>query len=187
MLLRNTFSDTIESNLSEDRINTIRNQTKGADSLSSSLINSISKNKKIVNISLQSALDKPNSFNDIKLQAGDVLHIPKYPETVQSFGAVYVPKKVVYNKELSFKRIIDESGGFLIQASHKKSYVMYPNGEIKTTKHFLFFRSYPPIKPGAEVYVPLKDKRNAFSITELAGITALLTGIITTFYLIKSL
>jgi protein involved in polysaccharide export with SLBB domain len=186
MLLRNTFSDTIESNLSEDRIQTIKNQTKGVDSLSNSLINSISRGKKIVNISLQLALEKPNSFNDIKLQAGDVLRIPRFPETVQSFGAVYVSKKIVYSSDLSFKKIIDESGGFLVQAARKKCYVMYPNGEIKTTNHFIFFKSYPKIKPGTEIYVPLKTKRN-FGLTELAGITALVTGLLTTMVFIKSL
>jgi hypothetical protein len=186
MLLRNTFSDTIESNLLEDRIQTIKNQTKGVDSLSNSLFNSISRGKKIVNISLQLALEKPNSFNDIKLQAGDVLRIPRFPETVQSFGAVYVSKKIVYSSDISFKKIIDESGGFLVQAARKKSYVMYPNGEIKTTKHFLFFRSYPAIKPGSEVYVPLKTK-SSFGLAELAGITALISGMLTTFVLIKGL
>ena len=186
MLLRNTFSDTIESNLSEDRIQTIKNQTKGVDSLSSALINSINRGKKIVNINLHLALEKPSSFNDIKLQAGDVLRIPKFPETVQSFGSVYVPKKIVYSDKLTFKKIIDESGGFLVQAARKKSYVMYPNGEIRTTSHFLFFKSYPKIKPGAEVYVPLKTKSN-FGLTELAGITALVTGLLTTLVFIKSL
>ena len=187
ILLRNTFSDTVEANLSEDRILNIRNQSRGADSLSNQLISSISRNKKIVSFNLETALKEPNSVNDILLQMGDVLRIPKYPETVQSFGSVYVSKKVLYEKGLSFKKVIDESGGFLAQASRKRSYVMYPNGEVKSTKHFLFFRSYPSIKPGSEVYVPEKDKRNAFSLTELAAITGLVTGLLTTFVLLRTL
>jgi len=187
MLLRNTFSDTVEANLSEDRILNIKSQSKGSDSLSNQLISSISRAKKIVSFNLEKALKEPNSVNDILLQTGDVLRIPKYPETVQSFGSVYVPKKVLYENGLTFKKIIDESGGFLTQASRKKSYVMYPNGEVRSTNHFLFFRFYPSIRPGAEVYVPEKDKRNAFSLTELAAITGLVTGLLTTFVLIKNL
>ena len=187
MLLRNTFSDTVEANLSEDRILNIRNQSRGADSLSNQLINSISRAKKIVSFNLEKALAEPNSVNDILLETGDVLRIPKYPETVQSFGSIYVPKKVLYEKGLSFKKVVDESGGFLSQASRKRSYVIYPNGEVKSTKHFLFFRFYPSIKPGSEVYVPLKDKKTAFSLADLVGITAVISGIATTFLLIKSL
>jgi hypothetical protein len=105
---------------------------------------------------------------------------------VQSFGAVYVPKKVLYDHKLSFKEVINQSGGFLTSASRRKAYVMYPNGEIRTTKHFLFIKAYPSIRPGSEVYVPLRDKKG-FGLSDIAGITALISGIATTFLLIKSL
>ena len=186
ILLRNTFSDTIQSNLSEDRINNIRNQARGADSLGNLLISSIGRAKKIVGINLEKAIQQPHSGNDILLQAGDLLSIPKFPETVQSFGSVYVPKKVIYTKGLSFRKVIDESGGFLVQASRKKSYVMYPNGEIKGTKHFLFFRFYPEIRPGSEVYVPVKDKRSGLNMTDFTMISAAFTGILTVVILAKS-
>lgn len=187
ILLRNTFNDSTQSDLSEDRILSIKNLSNGSDSLGSTLISSIGKAKKIVGINLEKAIAQPGSANDILLQQGDWLSIPQYPQTVQSFGSVYVPKKVVYTKGLTFRKVIDQSGGFLLQASRKKSYVMYPNGEIRSTRHFLFFRHYPKIKPGAEVYVPMKDRRNAFKIADITGVVAVISGLVTTILLAKSL
>ena len=43
---------------------------------------------------------------------GDILKVPKLLQTVQTFGAVYVPKQVVYEKGLTMRKVINESGGF---------------------------------------------------------------------------
>ncbi|WP_457824404.1 hypothetical protein, partial [Staphylococcus aureus] len=82
----------------------------------------------------------------------DILRVPKFKETIQTFGGVYFPRKILYEKGMSFKRIINESGGFLINAGKRNSYVQYANGEVSSTKRFLFFKKYPHIKPGCEVY-----------------------------------
>ncbi|MDB5230143.1 MAG: polysialic acid transport protein, partial [Chitinophagaceae bacterium] len=69
-----------------------------------------------------------------------------------------------------------ESGGFATNAYRKNSYVVYPNGEVRTTKHFLFIRSYPNITAGSEVYIPVKDKKK-LSTGEIIGIAGSLTSV----------
>jgi len=188
VLLRNTFSDSIETRFAENKLQSIQNQFT-ADSLSRNLINSISQSRKIVGIHLDEAMAKPHTRNDINLLEGDVLSIPEVPKTVQTFGAVYVPKKILYKPGLSLKDVVEESGGFLNTASHKRTYVIYPNGEIRTIKQFLFFKSYPTIKPGTEVYVPLYVRK--YTIPEIASVGAASASVAALFismiYLIKSL
>ena len=188
VLLRNTFSDSIESRFAENKIQSIQNQFTN-DTLSKNLLNSIGQNRKIVGIRLNDALENPHKRVDINLLEGDVLSVPEIPKTVQSFGAVYVPKKVLYKPGLTLKEVVEESGGYLNTASHKRTYVIYPNGEIRTIKNFLFFKSYPSIKPGSEVYVPLYIRK--YTIPEIASIGAASASVAALFismiYLIKSL
>ena len=188
VLLRNTFSDAIEASFAQTKMQSIQNQFNN-DSLSRNLVNSISQGRKIVGIRLNEAMENPHKRGDINLLEGDVLSVPEIPKTVQSFGAVYVPKKVLYMPGLTLKDVVEESGGFLNTASHRRTYVMYPNGEIRTIRHFLFFKSYPTIKPGAEVYVPLHVRK--YTIAEVASVGAASASVAALFismiYLIKSL
>jgi protein involved in polysaccharide export with SLBB domain len=131
---------------------------------------------KMVGIRLNEVMERPGSYFDVLLQEGDIVKVPKKVETVQTFSGVYFPKKIVYRDGLTVKKIILESGGLLPGAERKKSYVMYPNGEVKTTKRFLFFRNYPEVKPGSEVYVPVKKEGKKLSTAEILAIT---TGLAT--------
>ncbi|MFZ4106904.1 SLBB domain-containing protein [Flavobacterium sp.] len=131
---------------------------------------------KIVGIRLDDVLNKKSSIYDVILQDGDIVKIPKRVETVQTFSGVYFPKKVVYRDGLSVKDVISECGGVVPGGEKKKAYVVYPNGEVKTTSSFLFFRNYPRVKPGSEVYVPVRKENKKLSTAEVLGIT---TGLAT--------
>ena len=59
----------------------------------------------------------------------------------------------------------------------KKSsaFVVYANGDIKSIKHFLFFKSYPKIEPGAVIIVPKKGEgKNRISLQEMITMTTAL-------------
>jgi protein involved in polysaccharide export with SLBB domain len=131
---------------------------------------------KMVGIRLDEVLNKKGSIYDVLLQEGDLIEIPKKVETVQTFSGVYFPKKVVYRDGLSVKDVISECGGVVPGGEKKKAYVVYPNGEVRTTSSFLFFRNYPSVKPGSEVYVPVKKENKKLSTAEILGIT---TGLAT--------
>ena len=114
---------------------------------------------KLVGIRLNEIMDQSGSIYNIPLEEGDSISIPKLLQTVKSSGAVYLPKQIVYSKELSFKDVIDESGGLTPVALKRKAFVIYANGESKRSKSFLFFKSYPKLEPGAEVFVPAKTRQ----------------------------
>ncbi len=175
ILLRNTFRDKVEKTMAQ--IKTYNVNTQDKDSTSKEIINSeIDNPRQIVNIHLDKALEQPHSAQDLILENSDILRVPKFKETIQTFGGVYFPRKILYEKGMSFKRIINESGGFLINAGKRNSYVQYANGEVSSTKRFLFFKKYPHIKPGCEVYVPLKREKKPLTTGEIIGIASAITG-----------
>ena len=127
-----------------------------------------------MSIRLDLALQTPGSTNDVFLEEGDILKIPKTIQTIQTFGVVNVPKQIVYREGLTFSEAIRESGGFAVNASRKHSYVVYANGEVRNTRRFLFLHTYPAIKTGAELYVPARRPGGKLSAGETIG---LLTGL----------
>ena len=38
--------------------------------------------------------------------------------------------------------------------------MIYPDGKAASVKHFLWFKSYPPVTPRSEIFVPQKVKTN---------------------------
>jgi protein involved in polysaccharide export with SLBB domain len=114
------------------------------------------------------------SFYDLILEEGDELFIPSQKQTIEIQGEVLLPSLVRYEKKNTLKTYIDKSGGFSENAKKGNVYVVYANGDIKTTKKFLFFKNYPPLKPGAVILVPNKAEKTRMSIQEILGITTTL-------------
>lgn len=131
---------------------------------------------KVVGIRLADVLQRPGSLYDVILEEGDVLKVPKKVETVQTFSGVYFPKKIVYRQGMKVRQVIRESGGVVPGGEKTKAYVIYPNGEVKATKQYLFFSKFPKVKPGAEIYVPVKKDGRKLTSAEILGIT---TGLAT--------
>ena len=185
VLIRNTYRDLSESDatLVNTKTNLSNAQSgKGSAILSSSdtsVINDLYKEQKPVGIQLDQILQKPGSSEDLFLLEGDILKVPKQLQTIQTFGAVNVPKQIVYVDGITFRDALKESGRYSINASKKNSYVIYPNGQVRKTKSFLFFRSYPEIRPGTEIYVSAKKPKAKLSTGEVIGIVSSLTSLVT--------
>jgi protein involved in polysaccharide export with SLBB domain len=112
---------------------------------------------------------------DLILQEGDVLIIPSEKQTVEVKGEVLLPSLSRFDKSYSFKDYINNSGGFSEKAKKSNSYVIYANGNIRSTKSFLFFKVYPKVTPGALILVPQKaEKKGGMSVAEILGITTAL-------------
>jgi protein involved in polysaccharide export with SLBB domain len=131
---------------------------------------SIANNYKPVGIRLNEALTKPGTIDDIILEQGDSVHVPKLIQTVQTTGAVNVPRQVSYVPGMSFLNVIRRSGWFVPNANRRHAYVIRANGEIKTTKRFLVFHFYPRVEPGSEVVVPAKKPKLPVTTAEYIGI-----------------
>lgn len=122
-------------------------------------------------IDLQKILKDPDSKYNLVLKSGDKLVIPSVKQTVKVEGEVLVPSLVRFDNARNLRDYINMSGGFSSDAKKSKTYVIYPNGDIASTKHFLFFRSYPKLKPGAAILVPSKpEDRGGISTQEIIGI-----------------
>ena len=122
---------------------------------------------------------------NLTLKSGDEIIIPKTDNSIEVSGSVQKSTAMSYRKGLTTIAAINAAGGFGLDAKKSRVYVIYQNGSIKSTKSFLFFKSYPKLLPGAKVFVPKKgEKTNQTSVGEIVGYTTSLVSIIA---LIKSL
>ncbi len=134
------------------------------------------KETEAVAIDLEKILKNPGSEDDLILEPGDILSVPKLLQTVRMRGDVVYPTTLRYEGGRSLKHYINGAGGFERRANRKQTYVVYANGAVKRTKGFLGIRNYPPVEPGAEVIVPTKGQRVPLRLGEIVGIT---TGLAT--------
>jgi protein involved in polysaccharide export with SLBB domain len=138
-----------------------------------------------VGINLKKILQHPGEGDDLILENGDVLRVPKEQQTVRINGEVLYPSAVVYTSGKSFNSYVLNAGGFSPNALKRGAYVVYPNGTVKGTTKFIFFNNHPKVKPGSEIFVPKKpiSKGNAAQeilgyTTGLASLGAIILGIL---------
>lgn len=124
----------------------------------------------VIGINLEEILRRPGTGEDLILQEGDVLRIPKELQTIRMMGEVLLPTTARYVENASFRRYISKAGGFTEKARKSKAYVIYANGDARRTHSFLGLRFYPHLEPGAEIVVPVKPQRSGLSPTAWVGI-----------------
>nr|WP_294872370.1 SLBB domain-containing protein [uncultured Pedobacter sp.] len=125
----------------------------------------------LVGIDLERILKKPLSRNDLIVEDGDVIRVPKELQTIRVTGEVLKPNSIVYIKGRSFKGYVDGAGGFSYNAYKRGAYIVYSNGSVAAAKKFLFFNNYPQVKPGAEIFVPKRAEREKLGIQGIVGIS----------------
>ena len=123
-------------------------------------------------VDLEEAIRKPGSTADLILEEGDIISIPRKQETMRVRGRVLYPNTVKYEESKPLPYYIEKAGGFNSRAKRGSTYVVYANGEVSRTKHFLFFRNYPKAAPGAEVIVPVKPLKVPLKPGEIIGLTS---------------
>ena len=122
---------------------------------------------------------------NVILKNGDVISVPKIDNTIEVIGEVGQPTAFAYEKNMRARDAIQRAGGYNDLAKKSGVFVVYQNGNVKSTKTFLIFNTTPKLEPGAKVIVPAKiSNPNKTSITELIGITSTLA---TLMVLIRSL
>ena len=107
-----------------------------------------------VGIDLRKILQNPGTKEDLIVESGDVLVIPKQLQTVKVNGEVLFPSEVVYENSKNLKDYVLNAGGFASDAFRRGAYVVYANGTVKGIRRFLFFNNRLAIKPGSEIYIP---------------------------------
>ena len=134
-----------------------------------------------IGIELVKAMDNVGTPTDMLMQDGDIIRIPKEPQTVRMQGEVLYPTSTRYLDGMPFKHYISESGGFTDQSARKRSYIVYANGSVDRTRKLLgLFNIYPKVEPGAEIIVPRLNIREGATQQLVQTIIALSTVISST-------
>lgn len=143
-----------------------------------SAINSLRvKKQDLVGIDLESILANPGGPEDLILQEGDIIQIPKQLQTVRMIGEVLMPTTARYVKNRGVKSYVSRAGGFTEGARKSKTYVIYANGDARRTHSVLGLIFYPNLEPGAEIVVPKKPERQRLTPAAWLGLASSLATI----------
>jgi protein involved in polysaccharide export with SLBB domain len=150
------------------------NKSSFSDSLSrDSLFNKVRfKKQDVIGINLEEILRNPGTGEDLILQEGDILRIPKELQTIRMVGEVLMPTTARFVRNNNLRNYISQAGGFTEEARKSKTYVIYANGDARRTHALLMFKFYPQIEPGAEIVVPKKPQRERMSTAAWLGIAS---------------
>ncbi|OIR06997.1 polysialic acid transport protein KpsD precursor [mine drainage metagenome] len=183
LLIRGKKDDANAKAQDLQRMNLLSSSDSTKNMNSDSLISKMNAFTSSIGINLQEAINHPGSKYDVFVEEGDRLIIPKEKLTVRTSGAVYMSKQIVFEGNTSFRKYIDQSGGFSAQALRSRSFVIYANGSVARTHHFLFFNTYPKVDQGSEIFVPAK-KVNTNRLAGMAATAGLLATVSTALFTI---
>ncbi|HEX6628876.1 MAG TPA: SLBB domain-containing protein [Gemmatimonadaceae bacterium] len=111
-----------------------------------------------IGIELPNVLKNPRSLDNLPLQDGDSLFIPRYNAVVNVLGAVNSPVSVTYAPGKTIEYYVRAAGGPTRKADTGRSYVTQPNGKVEAReKHFLLPDGVPKPLPGSTIFVPERD------------------------------
>ena len=133
-----------------------------------------------VGIHLDEALANPGGEEDVEVQDGDQLIIPRYNRTVRISGDVLKPNTVAYKEKPNYKYYIEQAGGYGRRARKSNVYIIYQNGTIAKA-------SKGKIEPGCEVVVPTKGPRDNMSVAQWMGLGTSAASLATMFVSVANL
>ena len=119
------------------------------------------RNGQLIGNDLSNVLNDLRAEENLLLNDGDTLFIPRQSEIVEIQGAVLNPSSVSYKVGYSFDDYISEAGGYTENARIRKAYVVYSNGRKDRSRSFFQRRSVtdssrPLVQPGSVIVVPFE-------------------------------
>ena len=133
-----------------------------------------------VGIHLDEALSNPGGDEDVELQDGDRLVIPRLNRTVKISGDILKPNTVAFKNKKNYKYYIEQAGGYGKRARKSNTYILYQNGTIAKA-------SSGKIEPGCEIVVPTKGPKDPNSVTQWLGIGTSAASLATMFVSIANM
>ena len=116
------------------------------------------------------------SASETILLDGDSIIVPRNPNTINVLGEVLNPIAFEYNKGITVRSAIDNSGGYQDYADKRKVYVIKANGLIEKANRNIFTRNVK-LEPGDTIVVPRKIITNNPGIEALLPVTQILSDI----------
>jgi polysaccharide export outer membrane protein len=135
-----------------------------------------------IGIELPDVLKNSRSLDNLPLQDGDSLYIPRYNSVVAVQGAVNSPVSVTWAPGKTIEYYVRAAGGPSRKADMKRAYVTQPNGKVEAAQsHFLLPDGAPEPRAGSTVYVPERDPADRpFDLLTSAGsIASILATLVT--------
>lgn len=124
-------------------------------------------------------LDLPRVLRDARhrdnliLEHGDSVHIPRYTPVVNVTGAVNAPVAVAYVPGKGLGYYIQRAGGASRLADAGRAFVRQPNGDVEGRgRTLLLFTHDPTPRAGSEVTVPARDPNDRKNYAAIAGSVA---------------
>ncbi len=131
-----------------------------------------------IGLNVDKLLADTNSLENIYLQEDDIVNVPKQKREIKVNGEVLFPTEVVYVPDQNLKYYIERAGNFTELADKRRVIVLNANGVAARTKKFLFFKTYPKVEEGSEVFVPkYAERKKGLSTTETIAIASAATGL----------
>lgn len=131
----------------------------------------------LVGIRLDFIIKHPGSDEDIFVENGDMIFVPKELQTFTVSGHVQIPGMQIYRSK-SLRKAVKHAGGWDSNAHKKGTYVAYANGDIKGTGKFLWMKNYPAVEPGAHIYIPDNQVDREKVRTNMTFFTTILSSLI---------
>jgi protein involved in polysaccharide export with SLBB domain len=101
---------------------------------------------------------------NIRLEQGDIIHIPAKTDLIHIGGEVLMPQALVYNPNATIDDYIAWAGGYSERANYDQIMVIHPNGMIELD-------AYGTLKPGDQILVlPKVDTKFLQSVKDITQI-----------------
>ncbi len=128
-----------------------------------------------VNVDFSKLMVLGDKSEDVILEDGDIINIPRSPRVVLVTGRVAKPGGVLYEEKASLKYYLAKAGGYSWDADGDRTKVIKVTGEIIDDEDVRSF------SPGDRIWVPRKPDRNYWQIFRD---TILVAGQVATIYLV---
>lgn len=120
---------------------------------------------------------------NILLEGGDKIYIPRRPLTVRVGGEVLSPAALQFRKGKDAETYIEEAGGTTYFADKDRAFVVYPDGSAKPLSVSAWKQGIVMVPPGSTIIVPRDPKPFDFLESAEAVTTILANIALTGFYL----
>jgi protein involved in polysaccharide export with SLBB domain len=132
-------------------------------------------------VDIESVAKHHNRQNDLTLEDGDAIDIPKEPKTIKVEGEVGSPASVLYEGGRPLGYYVNQAGGYTEKSDRGRARFVLPNGKVKGARRFWFD---PSPGPGAVVIVPAKGpEQKKETLKDVATIVGIISGAATTIFL----
>ena len=119
-----------------------------------------------IGIELPRILRNRNDRDNLILQDGDSIFIPRYSGVVHVTGAVNSPIAVAYVPGRDLPWYVRSAGGPAVRADLGRAYVTQPNGKVEAAVKRRFLPDeHPHPRPGSVIFVPDRDPGERDSLT----------------------